>query len=118
MNPTIRTGQSGANGSEGTPYAFQTPQLQANQVYQSGSSNFMGGGTTSNNTPRNASLGVWQQSRVNPGYPSQCGLRVALILDWSTSNQSSESPAEGGSRPVHRRAHGHAIVRVDLRVRR
>ena len=36
-------------------------------------------------TTRKASGGIWQQSRVNPTLPTQCGLDVALVLDLSGS---------------------------------
>jgi Prealbumin-like fold domain len=43
------------------------------------------------NGPTNDSNGVWQQSRVDPPLPDKCGLRVALIIDWSTSVAGQEA---------------------------
>ena len=81
-NPTLRTGQATATGSEQTPYRFQTgTQLRAGQTYTS-TEEFMEG---SGSTTREASGGVWQQSRNNPALPPACGLDVALILDLSGS---------------------------------
>ena len=81
-NPTLRTGQSTAAGSEQTPYRFQTGlQLRAGQTYRSTEEFMEGSGSTS----RVASGGVWQQSRGNPAPPPACGLDVALILDLSGS---------------------------------
>ncbi len=81
-NPTLRTGQATASGSEQTPYRFQTgTQLRAGQTYTS-TEDFMEDSGSSN---RAASGGVWQQSRTNPALPPACGLDVALILDLSGS---------------------------------
>ena len=45
-----------------------------------------GSGTTGSNVQRRtASSGVWPLLRANPALPAQCGLRVALVVDLSSS---------------------------------
>lgn len=81
-NPTLRTGDASGADSELTPYSFQTgPQLRAGTVYSSTNQFMLGTGSTN----RQASGGIWQQSRINPEFPVSCGLDVALILDYSGS---------------------------------
>ena len=69
-----------------TTYQFQTClQLRAGQTCSSqstGVNGFMLNGTVGAN---NASGGIWQTSRSNPTLSARCGLRVALILDLSSS---------------------------------
>jgi fimbrial isopeptide formation D2 family protein len=73
---------TGSTGSTQTPYQFRTGTLlQAGQTYSSQGSFMLGTGNT-NNT---ASGGIWQSSRVNPTFPAQCGIDVALVLDLSGS---------------------------------
>ncbi len=84
VNQTLRTGDSSGTTNTATPYSFQTPALQGGQTYSStvtGANGFM---LASGNVP-NASGGIWQQSRANPALPTQCGLKVALVLDLSGS---------------------------------
>ncbi|MBN0039096.1 VWA domain-containing protein [Cellulosimicrobium cellulans] len=82
-NDSLSTTLSGS--AQATRYEFQTPAVYADQVVTSGSP----GGTStfmvSQSQTRNASSGVWQQSRANPPLPGRCGLDVALLLDLSGS---------------------------------
>ncbi|WP_236794492.1 VWA domain-containing protein [Amycolatopsis sp. GM8] len=100
MNTQLRTGPaSGGPGSTARDYAFLTPEVQAGQTYTSGSNDdngFMNGADIVNG-PENGSTGTWQQSRVNPEFPARCGLRVALIIDWSTSVQGQEANLRGAA---------------------
>ncbi|MEP9383076.1 SpaA isopeptide-forming pilin-related protein [Nocardioides cheoyonin] len=87
-NPSLRTGdtQGSTGSSESTAYQFRTgTQLRAGTTYRSTVDFMIGSG----NTTRNASGGVWQQSRVNPELPDKCGLNVAVIMDFSLSVQQS-----------------------------
>ncbi|MFD6166649.1 VWA domain-containing protein [Oerskovia sp. NPDC060287] len=78
-NPDLGTGSS---GSTITPYEFRTGlQLRAGTTYTSQGA-FM---LTTGNTNNTASGGIWQSSRVNPTFPAQCGIDVALVLDLSGS---------------------------------
>ena len=77
-NPTLGVGSPPTS----TNYRFRTgSQLRAGNTYRS-SVQFML--DTGNNSDL-ASGGIWQNSRVNPTAPVQCGLDVALILDLSSS---------------------------------
>lgn len=87
-NPSLRTGAGSGSGSVDQPYVFQTPSLSGGATYRS-TSDFMFG-SASSSTPLTDSEGVWQQSRMNPALPAQCGLDVALVLDLSASVSSSE----------------------------
>ncbi|MEV7964000.1 isopeptide-forming domain-containing fimbrial protein [Oerskovia paurometabola] len=78
-NPDLGTGGSGATV---TPYDFRTgTQLRPGTTYTSQGSFMLGTG----NTNAVASGGIWQTSRVNPTFPAQCGIDVALVLDLSGS---------------------------------
>ncbi|MFI2104219.1 hypothetical protein ACH436_13065 [Isoptericola sp. NPDC019693] len=82
-NNPLSTTVSGS--TQAAQYEFQTPQVYGGHTYTSGQpgadSTFM----VSQTQTRNASGGVWQQSRVNPPLPQGCGLDVALVLDLSGS---------------------------------
>lgn len=80
-NPVLRTGPGSGSGSIESPYVFQTPPLQTGSTYSS-TSDFM---FSTDNALNTSSLGVWQQSRVNPVPPSACGVDAALLLDLSAS---------------------------------
>jgi LPXTG-motif cell wall-anchored protein len=79
-NPALRTGEGDGTDSEATVYQFPTPGLQAGFLYSS-TSDFM----IDSSIVRDASGGVWQQSRENPTIDGRCGLDVALLLDISGS---------------------------------
>ena len=79
-NFTLRTGDGDGSNSEATVYEFRTPGLEAGFVYSS-TSDFM----IESSEVRDASGGVWQESRTNPTLDSACGLDVALLLDLSGS---------------------------------
>lgn len=85
-NADLRTGDGDGGNSAATPYRFRLKDtLSAGQTYSSlvtGENGFM---LASGDTNRTASGGVWQQSRNNPVLPAQCGLDVALVLDFSGS---------------------------------
>lgn len=74
-NDTLRTGAGSGSGSVASPYALQTPTLVASNTYRS-TSEFM---KSSSNSLPTRSNGVWQQSRVNPPLPANCGMDVALV---------------------------------------
>ncbi len=79
QNPELGTGSVGGTI---TPYDFRTgTQLRAGTTYTSQGSFMLGTG----NTNSAASGGIWQSSRVNPIFPAQCGIDVALVLDLSGS---------------------------------
>lgn len=85
-NPVLSTATTGTAGVPRS-YEFQTPALYAGQTTTTGQpgstlGTFM---VSQTSTLATASGGVWQQSRVNPPLPDQCGLDVALILDLSGS---------------------------------
>ncbi|MET8579089.1 hypothetical protein [Streptomyces sp. NPDC005012] len=82
-NPTLRTGAGSGSGSFASPYRFQTPALEDGEVYSS-TSDFMYS-TDYATSPYLASGGIWQQSRINPELPEDCGLDIALVLDLSAS---------------------------------
>ncbi|MQY15656.1 hypothetical protein SRB5_58440 [Streptomyces sp. RB5] len=86
MNPELRTGPSGAGG-QARAYEFPTPVVWPGNLYESGSNDANGFMRFAErlNGPHTDSTGVWQNSRANPPLPELCGLRVALIMDWSTS---------------------------------
>ncbi len=85
QNTSLITGPDGGPFSA-TPYRFRTgTELRSGTTYSSGS-NFMVG---TGNTAPTASGGIWQSSRVNPVVPTECGLRVALVLDLSGSVSGS-----------------------------
>lgn len=106
-NPEFQTAPlTGAALRLTTQHVFQTPALQSNGRYLSGTSGFMGdpgttttdtafnnanggtggSGTTSNNFQRRtASGGFWPLSAGNPALPDRCGLKVALVVDLSSS---------------------------------
>jgi LPXTG-motif cell wall-anchored protein len=83
-NLTLRTGDGDGSNSEATVYQFRTPGLQAGLTYAS-TSDFM----IESSEQRDASGGVWQESRTNPTLDSACGLDVALLLDLSGSVEDS-----------------------------
>jgi hypothetical protein len=70
-NPQLLVGTTNSNGV--VVYAFRTPGVQAGQTYLS-TVNFMVSTGGDNNV---ASGGIWQNSRVNPTLPAECGLDVA-----------------------------------------
>ncbi|NYV75076.1 VWA domain-containing protein [Streptomyces sp. UH6] len=82
-NPTLRTGAGSGSGSFASPYQFQTPALEGGEVYSS-TSDFMYSADYAT-SPYLASGGIWQQSRINPELPEDCGLDIALVLDLSAS---------------------------------
>src|SRR5690606_11074583 len=89
-NPSLRTGGTNHPPSNQAPYRFQTPGMIGGQAYTSGDANFMPvGNNTSSSSGLNYSEGIWQQSRVNPALPAQCGLNVALVMDLSSSMTSA-----------------------------
>ncbi|MCL2668986.1 MAG: VWA domain-containing protein, partial [Micrococcales bacterium] len=61
-------------------YAFQTPPLVADEVYESGQQ-FQ----TRQGANLTGSTGTWALTRQNPDKPAQCGIRVALVVDLSAS---------------------------------
>ncbi|GAB3058879.1 SpaA isopeptide-forming pilin-related protein [Sediminivirga luteola] len=87
VNSALRTGSGDGTGSQSTRYAFRTPQLLGNTTYASTQAGFMLNTSSSQDTQatRDASGGIWQQSRANPALPDSCGLDVALVLDLSNS---------------------------------
>ncbi|MBP1079174.1 hypothetical protein JOD63_003142 [Microbacterium terrae] len=77
-NPTLAVGTTPAAQS----YSFQTGvQLRNGQTYRS-TIDFM---ISTGNTSDIASGGIWQNSRVNPVLPAQCGLNAAIVADLSNS---------------------------------
>jgi uncharacterized repeat protein (TIGR01451 family) len=65
-----------------TAYQFRTgDELRAGNTYTSTNDFMKVGGSTD----ANRSTGIWQVSRTNPTMTPTCGLRVALIMDLSTS---------------------------------
>ncbi len=74
----------GASPTAPDLYEFRTPaNLSAGNTYLTTgptASWMLGTGTGTT-----ASGGIWQNSRTNPAFPAQCGLRVALVLDVSGS---------------------------------
>lgn len=94
MNSSLRTGGADSESSVATGYYFRLKsRLVAGTIYRSdmtGSNGFMLSSTASyEDTTRNASGGVWQQSRENPDLPAKCGLDMALVLDLSGSVYNS-----------------------------
>lgn len=104
MNPQMRTGGFGATPDYAWNYRFRTDTLlRAGVTYRSSAAlatdadsitnpdrGFMrnreannGEGGYAENVSR--TTGVWSQSRVNPTFPTRCGLRIALIADTSGS---------------------------------
>ncbi len=77
-NPNLGTGTTVASDS----YTFQTGTQLRNTVTYRSTVDFM---ISTGNTNNEASGGVWQDSRVNPVLPAQCGLRVGIIADLSNS---------------------------------
>ncbi|WP_075890809.1 vWA domain-containing protein [Actinomyces provencensis] len=94
VNATLRTGSGTGGNSEATPYRFRLgANLAANRTYRStvtGNNGFMLSSTNGTSATRNASGGVWQQSRNNPVLPAQCGLDMAIVLDLSGSVTSTD----------------------------
>ncbi|MFJ3668929.1 hypothetical protein ACIPSE_21020 [Streptomyces sp. NPDC090106] len=82
-NPVLRTGNGSGSVSYPSTYQFRTPALADGRTYSS-TSDFMYS-TAYGTDPFLASAGVWQNSRVNPELPENCGLDVALVLDLSAS---------------------------------
>ncbi|GAA0961313.1 hypothetical protein [Actinocorallia libanotica] len=80
-NPVLRTGPGSGSSSTQTRYVFETPPMAGGETYRS-TRDFMY--ETSTSTLK-TSLGVWQSSRDNPPLPARCGLRVAVLLDLSSS---------------------------------
>lgn len=92
-NLTLRTGDASASDSEATPYRFRLGgNLVAGTTYRStetGANGFMLSSNQGSNPTRAASGGIWQQSRNNPVLPAQCGLDMALVLDFSKSVENA-----------------------------
>lgn len=104
-NPYFQTAPLTGGGQVNLRHVFQTPQLVANQTYTAGTQWITDPGqqtnptnSTSEFTRRTASSGVWPLSRANPGFPEQCGVDVALVVDLSASVNSafSANPANRG----------------------
>ena len=77
-NLTLAVGTTPAS----TAYTFQTgTQLRNGTIYRSTVDFMIDTGATNNS----ASGGIWQDSRVNPALPPQCGLKVAIVADLSNS---------------------------------
>lgn len=71
---------------ETTPYRFQLPALYGGNTYTSGQQFMLDNGTTGMaSSIRVSSGGIWQFSLRNPALTSNCGLKVALIVDLSSS---------------------------------
>lgn len=105
-NPVWQTAPlTGTTGRDQTRHVFQTPGLQAGQLFESGTGTFMNepGVQTSPTHPvseytrRIDTGGTWPLSRVDPDLPPQCGLNVALVVDLSSSMNGSvvENPVTG-----------------------
>ena len=79
QNSTLAVGTTVAS----TAYSFETgTQLRNGTIYTS-TVNFMIDTRTTNNT---ASGGIWPDSRNNPAFPAQCGIRSrAIVADLSNS---------------------------------
>lgn len=92
-NLTLRTGGASADSSEATPYRFRLGgNLVAGTTYRStvtGTNGFMLSENQGSSPTRAASGGIWQQSRNNPVLPAQCGLDMALVLDFSKSVENA-----------------------------
>ncbi|MDQ7908202.1 hypothetical protein RB614_27120 [Phytohabitans sp. ZYX-F-186] len=93
-NPVWQTAPAdGTAGRMPTRHAFQTPPLYPGRGYASGSGGFLGDPGSETDPPsgvpryttRTASGGTWPLSRVDPDLPARCGLRVALVVDLSSS---------------------------------
>lgn len=76
-NDTLAIGTTPASQA----YRFRTPVISSG-VDVSSTVDFM---IASGNDNNQASGGIWQNSRVNPVAPQQCGIDVALIIDLSGS---------------------------------
>ncbi|MCL3789384.1 VWA domain-containing protein [Actinomyces sp. AC-19-1] len=59
-------------------YRMTTPRLEGGRTYRSGASGFTGSGLPT-------TTGGWQASIGNPSFPQQCGLKVAIVMDLSSS---------------------------------
>jgi hypothetical protein len=94
-NPLWQTGPlspSTAHPLVSLRHVFQTPALYGNRTYRSGADWITDPGlqtspasSTEDYARRTASGGVWPLSRVDPALPDQCGLKVALVVDLSSS---------------------------------
>lgn len=94
-NPLWQTGPlspSTAHPLASLRHVFQTPALYANRTYRSGTEWISDPGlqtdpasSTEDYARRVASGGVWPLSRYDPTLPDQCGLKVALVVDLSSS---------------------------------
>ncbi len=96
-SPVWETAPLAGTSTNQTRHVFQTPQLQSGGRYISGQSGFITdpgtssppSGAPSDYARRTASGGVWPLSRRNPPFPAQCGVKVAMVVDLSSSmNQS------------------------------
>jgi hypothetical protein len=75
------------------PYSVQTPELQANGTYVSGT-HFMNRSTKSGTTDARyeGSTGTWAVVQDNPEMPASCaGLNVAVVLDFSASVSDTQA---------------------------
>lgn len=77
LNSRLATGANPTSNA----YRFRTGNQLRQAVSYTSESDFM----IASGTASNASSGIWQSSLINPPYPQQCGLDVALILDLSGS---------------------------------
>ncbi|WP_022888262.1 DUF11 domain-containing protein [Agromyces italicus] len=76
-NDTLAIGTSPASQA----YRFRTSEIGSGDDAGS-TTDFM---IASGNDNNQASGGIWQNSRINPDAPQQCGIDVALIIDLSGS---------------------------------
>ena len=75
------------------PYTFQTgTQLLGGQTYTSTADFMIGTGSG-----YNASQGVWQNSRNNPGFTAACGIKVAIVADLSGSVRPDLANLQGAA---------------------
>lgn len=69
-----------------TPYQFRVP------IGGTGS-NVTRNVTADANLPSSSLSGAWVNSRVNPGFPEACGVKIAMVFDTSASINSAEMTA-------------------------
>ena len=91
-NPYWQTAPLSGGVRSSLRHVFQTPPLVAGQTYRAGSDWVRDPGlqtsppsTVADYARRVASGGVTPLSRFNPGLPERCGLKVALVVDLSSS---------------------------------
>ena len=81
-NLSLGTGGTGSPLSANTYRFWIGPELRAGTTVSQTDQTFM---VTTGNSNRQASGGVWQNSRTNPVVPKQCGADVGLLIDVSGS---------------------------------